>query len=30
MIAITHFADAGADFVDRARAALAALAARPG
>jgi len=30
MIALTHFATASADFADRARAALAALAARPG
>jgi|tagenome__1003787_1003787.scaffolds.fasta_scaffold18833555_2 heme oxygenase (mycobilin-producing) len=30
MIALTHFADASGDFADRARAALAALAARPG
>jgi hypothetical protein len=30
MIAITHFADDGADFAARAQAALAALAARPG
>ncbi len=30
MIAITHFADAGSDFPDRARTALAALAVRPG
>jgi heme oxygenase (mycobilin-producing) len=30
MIALTHFADPAADFPDRARAALAALAARPG
>jgi hypothetical protein len=30
MIAITHFADAGADFAERAQPALAALAARPG
>lgn len=30
MIAVTHFADDGADFVGRAQAALAALAARPG
>ncbi|WP_375474596.1 antibiotic biosynthesis monooxygenase family protein [uncultured Jatrophihabitans sp.] len=30
MIALTHFADSSADFADRARAALAALAARPG
>ena len=30
MIALTHFADTSADFLDRARAALAALAARPG
>ena len=30
MIALTHFADGSADFPDRARAALAALAARPG
>jgi antibiotic biosynthesis monooxygenase len=30
MIALTHFADGSADFADRARAALAALAARPG
>lgn len=30
MIALTHFADAGPDFAERARAALTALAARPG
>jgi hypothetical protein len=30
MIAITHFSDASADFADRAQAALAALAGRPG
>jgi hypothetical protein len=30
MIAVTHFADTGADFLERARAALAALAACPG
>jgi heme oxygenase (mycobilin-producing) len=30
VIAITHFADGGADFVERAHAALAALATRPG
>ena len=30
MIALTHFTDASADFPERARAALAALAARPG
>jgi quinol monooxygenase YgiN len=30
MIALTHFADDSADFAERARAALAALAARPG
>ena len=30
MIAITHFADDGADFAERARTALAALATRPG
>ena len=30
MIALTHFQDASPDFADRARAALAALAARPG
>jgi hypothetical protein len=30
MIAVTHFADGSADFADRAKAALSALAARPG